>query len=324
MHDHDPPGNVFVTGANGYVGNAVAKAFRAAGWKVFGLIRRREDAVDLARHEIHPIVGSPTDLSFLGEVEDVVFDVVVSNTEDRSDAAGHLEHVHRLLDAFGSSSLRAGVKPLVMFTSGCKDYGKMREKHGDAGLSPHTEHSPLDPPPSLEPRAQFGAALLGGNDAPYDATVLRPTIVYGNSSSLYGALFDLAAKSDRILRMVGDPNAVMHSVHVDDCARAYVALAEHPDRSKVAGQAFNVANETYETAREIGEALARSYGLEPEFAATGEDVSMLSVHGLANFWQWVGSDKLRSLTGWRERRPDFVKGLDEYRLAYEAHAKKRA
>ena len=83
---------------------------------------------------------------------------------------------------------------------------------------------------------------------------------------MYGALFDLAAKSEGVLRMIGDPDAVMHSVHVDDCARAYVALAEHAGREEVAGNAFNVANVFYETAREIGEALAHSYGLNLEFA----------------------------------------------------------
>lgn len=214
-------------------------------------------------------------------------------------------------------------KPLVMFTSGCKDYGRMAEKHGDAGLSPHTELTPLDPPQALEPRARFGAALLADRSAAYDATVLRATIVYGHSSSLYGQLFDLAAKSDRVLRMVGDPDAVMHSVHVDDCARAYVALAEHPDRSEVAGRPFNIANATYETARQIGEALARSYGLALEFAAPEGEIPMTSVHGLANFWQWVGSDAVRSLTGWRERKPSFVAGIEDYRLAYEAHGGRR-
>ncbi len=222
--------SVLVTGANGYVGNAVAKAFRGAGWKTFGLIRNAEHASDLARHEIHPVIGSPVDPSFLDGVDKKVFDVVVSNTEDRNDPAGHFEHVEALLSRIGASGRNAGIRTLVMLTSGCKDYGKMGEKHGDADLRPHTEASPLVPPAALEPRASFGARLLAADDAPYDATVLRPTIVYGSSSSLYGALFDLAERSGRVLRMVGDENAVMHSVHVDDCARAYVALAEHPER----------------------------------------------------------------------------------------------
>lgn len=33
---------VLVTGANGYIGNAVAKAFARAGWRTYGLVRRKE------------------------------------------------------------------------------------------------------------------------------------------------------------------------------------------------------------------------------------------------------------------------------------------
>ena len=309
---------VLVTGANGYIGNAVAKSFSRAGWRTFGLIRRREDGADLARDEIHPIVGSPEDFSFLDQTGDAIFDVVVSNTEDRRNAAAHLDKVHAMLNEVARRSRQAGVRPLVMFSSGCKDYGKMAEKHGDPGLAPHAESSPLNPPHPLAPRTNFGAALLLGGDAPYDAIVLRPTIVYGHSSSLYGALFDLASKSEAVLQILGDPNAVMHSLHVDDCADAYVALAQHPKRGEVAGQAFNVSNAKYETAQEIGEALAKSYGLAVEFAAPPKDLSMLPAHALADFWQWVSSDKLRALTGWSERRPTFVEGIEQYRLAYEA------
>jgi hypothetical protein len=43
-----------------------------------------------------------------------------------------------------------------------------------------------------------------------------------------------------------------------------------------------------------------------------------SVHSLANSWQWVSSEKLRALTGERERKSTIVEGIEEYRLAYEA------
>ncbi len=309
---------VLVTGANGYIGNAVAKSFSRAGWRTFGLVRRREDGANLARKEIHPVVGSPEDLSFLDQTGGAVFDVVVSNTEDRRNAAAHLEKVHTMLNEVARRSCQAGVRPLVMFSSGCKDYGKMVEKHGDPGLAPHTESSLLNPPEPLVSRTSLGTTLLLGGDASYDATVLRPTIVYGHSSSHYGPLFDLASKSESVLQILGNPNAVMHSLHVDDCADAYVALAQHPKPDEVAHQAFNISNEKYETAQEIGDALAKSYGLPVEFVAPPEDLSMLSVHALANFWQWVSSDKLRALTGWSERKSTFVEGIEEYRLAYEA------
>lgn len=213
-----------------------------------------------------------------------------------------------------------GVRPLVMFSSGCKDYSTMSEKHGDARLKPHTEESPLNPPAVLIPRCEMGTSLLDKAKTPYDAIVLRPTIVYGYSSSYYGALFDFAAAGKGILKLEADPDAIMHSCHVDDCAEAYVMLAEHPDRSQVVNQAFNISGPHYETARQIGEALARSYDLALEFTAPQGPAEYYfnSVHGLANFWQWVGSDKIRRIVGWETRRASFVEGLEQYRLSREA------
>jgi nucleoside-diphosphate-sugar epimerase len=319
MENYMTSKTVLVTGANGYIGNAVAKAFRRAGWKTFGLIRRSDDAADLARHEIHPVLGSPDDLSFVSQFGEVAFDVIVSNTEDTSNPSPHFAKVRTMLDTIAGRGCQASTRPLVMFTSGCKDYGNMALKDGDAGLAPHTEGSPLNPPAPLVPRCDFGISLMSAKYANYDATVLRPTIVYGNSSSHYGSLFDLAASSDSVLLLMAVPGAIMHSLHVDDCGDAYVSLAEHPRRDEVVGHAFNISNARYETAQQIGDALARAYGLTLAFEApTGDGQIGRGVHSLANFWQWVGSAKLRELTGWTECRPTFVQGIDEYRLAYEA------
>ena len=311
---------VLVTGANGYVGNAVARAFTRAGWRTYGLVRREGAVGDLARKEIQPLVG-PSDAGLLDDLGDVTFDVLVSNTEDRTDPFGHLAAVRLMLDKAVSRSEAAGHRPLVIFSSGCKDYGAMTQKHGDPALAPHTEASPLAPSAGsavVGSRCAFGARLLDKTETPYDAVVLRPTVVYGLSSSLYGALFDLAARSRDVLTIVGDPDAVMHSCHVDDCADAYVALAGHPDRRAIANQAYNISNQRYETAREIGEALARSYGLDLTFEVPDRDFKYGDVNWLFNYWQWVSSDKIRAATGWHERRATFADGIDQYRLAYEA------
>ncbi|KGT95632.1 epimerase [Erwinia typographi] len=319
---HNPQRTAFVTGANGYIGNAIAKAFNRAGWKTYGLIRNEKDARNLALNEIHPVIGSPANLTFLEQTDGVVFDVIISNTEDRNDMAGHLKHVNAMIEKIAGISQSAGVRPLVMFTSGCKDYGMMDKKHGDEGLAPHTESSPMNTPAPLLPRELYGTYLLKQKNPDYDAVVLRPTIVYGHSSSHYGPLFELASRSDKTLRLVADPNAVMHSLHVDDCAKAYVMLAEYANREKIVQQAYNISNQQYETARQIGEALARSYGLTLEFEAPTGEIDFATVHGLANFWQWVGSDKIRKDIGWSETKTTFIDGIEEYRLAYETHQMK--
>lgn len=78
----------------------------------------------------------------------------------------------------------------------------------------------------------------------------------------------------------------MHSIHVDDCAEAYVCLAEHPERSQVARQAFNLANRNDETAEQIRKSLAKPYGRTLRFDLPPERVTVDSVTYLMNSSQW--------------------------------------
>ena len=54
---------VFLTGASGYIGGAVAAALARAGHDVFGLVRTSEKAARLAAEEAHPVLGSMNDPS---------------------------------------------------------------------------------------------------------------------------------------------------------------------------------------------------------------------------------------------------------------------
>lgn len=220
----------------------------------------------------------------------------------------------------------AGVRTLVLFSSGCKDYG-MTGKHGDANLAPHTESSPLNAVPFLQARTKSAAGLLedakNGN-LPFDVVVLRPTNVYGYSSSFYGYFFAWADKAkkdgNKALRVAADPNTIMHSVHVDDCAQAYVSLAEHSIRDEIKSQAFNISNARYETLREVCEALAKSYGLSLEYEKPRpyEDMVLGTIEAIIQYSQWVSSDKIRRLTGWKEQRAYFTAGIAQYRMSFEA------
>src|SRR5439155_19944963 len=52
---------VFVTGATGYIGFAVAAALRRAGHRGRGLVRREAKARRLVQHEIEPVIGDLAD-----------------------------------------------------------------------------------------------------------------------------------------------------------------------------------------------------------------------------------------------------------------------
>lgn len=56
---------VLVTGTNGFLGHAVAKAFVAASCSNYGLLRKQDEVDCLHAHEIMSILGAPADLSLL-------------------------------------------------------------------------------------------------------------------------------------------------------------------------------------------------------------------------------------------------------------------
>ncbi|BGP20126.1 hypothetical protein JCM10213_000790 [Rhodosporidiobolus nylandii] len=298
------PKTILVTGVTGYIGAAVARAFHGAGWTVYGLIRRPSDAAALSAAGITPLVGSLSSLDWLAELKDVKLDAISSNTEDPSDMEGHYRAVRRMLDALAAS--------------GCKDYGRT-PLADDPALAPHTEDSPLNPPAVLRPRTDFMRSILAAaaaGETEFDVIVLRPTNVYGGSSSYWGELFfraSRAAEKGEELVVPGNPRTVLHGCHVDDAAAAYVALASHSPRAEVVNRAFNISNSRYSTLGAAVDALAMDYGVEArcEPQKIKEDLPELA------FSQWVGSDELRRATGWKETRPDIFEAIGQYRREYE-------
>ncbi|KAK1974599.1 NAD dependent epimerase/dehydratase [Colletotrichum cereale] len=321
------PKTVFVTGANGYIGNAVARAFVAAGWTTYGLVRSLSAATALAQEEIVPVIGAIDDrAAHAGILSHLppTLDAVVSVTENALDYIPHYQNTVQLLRALGEASSASGLRPLVIFTSGCKDYGIGPHYHGAPGLAPHTEESPINTIPLLTNRATYAKRILDHSDV-FAAVLVRPTNVYGRSSSFYKAFFDVAAGAaakGKPLLLPASPNTIVHALHVDDCAEAYVAIAAHPNRAEVEGQAFNISAQRYETVDEVSRALAAEYEIskglhyvEPSSLEEGEDPWP---PGIISFPQWTDSTKLTRLTGWKHRRPLFSESIHVYRLAYEA------
>ncbi|EQB51841.1 hypothetical protein CGLO_08575 [Colletotrichum gloeosporioides Cg-14] len=321
------PKTVFVTGANGYIGNAVARAFVAAGWKTYGLVRSPSAATALAQEEIIPIVGAIDDLSAHAEIQahlPATLHAIVSATENPLDYMPHYNNTIKLLRTLGAASSAAGTRPIVIFSSGCKDYGIGPHYHGASDLAPHTEDSPINTVPFLINRATHARKIFDHSDV-FAPVLVRPTNVYGRSSSFYKAFFDVAAKAaadGKPLLLPTPPNTIVHALHVDDCGEAYVAIASHVNRSEAEGQVFNISAQKYETVDEVAKALVKEYnitgGLKYVDPLELKDDENPWPNGIINFPQWTDSTKLTNLTGWKHHRPLFSEGLHVYRVAFEA------
>lgn len=308
------PLTVLIIGANGYLGSAISRAFlRAAGlpsfnFQVYGLVRRASTARALAIQEVIPIVGSLSDTGSVSQAilsHSRIWDVIVNCTEpSKSDTVAEAQHWHDVLvlvqglaEASTSAPIGKAVYPLVLWSSGCKDYGTTK-LHSDPDLQQHTETSPLNPHEVVRCRMEGALRALevaGKNKGRtgFDVVVVRATPVFGYSGCFYGAGLEYAAAfvaalaseknngdTAKLLKFTADADTILHGVHVDDCADGYVALARMASfevdnldnvssnctqkrrRAAIAGQISNISGRRYETLKEVGAALAAEYGFK--------------------------------------------------------------
>lgn len=196
MSSINPSRNVLVTGANGYIGNAVARAFVRAGWTAYGLIRSASGAQALAVEEILPIIGSIDDLSSHDKIATQLpstVDTIVSVTEDWNDYVSHYNNIIALLCTISAISTANGLVPLVIFTSGCKDYGVGPHFANDPNLAPHTEESRLNPPAMLQLRTKVSQKIFDNADIFLPVLYVPPfCLFFSMSSRALGCIFHAA------------------------------------------------------------------------------------------------------------------------------------
>ena len=111
---------IFVTGATGYIGGAVAVALRRAGHDVRGLVRSAEKAAHLRRYEIEPVVGDMTQPGSFHEALDEC-SVLVHAAADH--AGGVVEPDRAVIDTFLAAGARGARPKTVLYTSGVWIYG---------------------------------------------------------------------------------------------------------------------------------------------------------------------------------------------------------
>jgi uncharacterized protein YbjT (DUF2867 family) len=93
---------IFLTGANGFVGGAVAQALISAGHSVRGLVRDKTKAESVKAHGIEPVIGSLEDTAVL-QAEARAADAVINAA-----SSDHRGAVEALIAAISGSG-----KPLI-------------------------------------------------------------------------------------------------------------------------------------------------------------------------------------------------------------------
>ncbi|MEZ5075483.1 MAG: GDP-mannose 4,6-dehydratase [Solirubrobacterales bacterium] len=319
--------SALVTGGRGFVGAWLCRALLERGIAVASLDRRRprEQPSTLALlgigdrvAEVHGALLEPGLLDrVLAEREvDAVFHLAAETIVGtvRDDPAAALDTNVRGTWTVLEACRRRGVERVVVASSD-KAYGAHAEL-------PYRESMALLPTAPYE-ASKAAADLIARCWWPsygLPVAVTRFANIYGGGDLNFSRLVPeavCAAIDGRapILRSDGTP--VRDLLHVEDAARAYLAIADRLDRDDVRGEAFNAGGGRPHSVLEVVATIARlaGTGVEPDVRGAGNPAGEIDR-------QYVDAAKLRERCGW-EPRIGLEEGLARTLEWYRAHPEAR-
>lgn len=291
---------IFVTGASGYVGHGVAKAFRAKGHTVYGLVRTEEDAHLLSLDEIWPVIGDLQEpesyIQALNEVEVAVhcaFDYA-SNNGVECDA----KTIDAILQTFSQSPLPRS----FIYTSGVWVYGSR-------GYEMVDESMPLSPLEIVKWRPSHEEKVLKATSPKLRTVVMRPGHVYGGIGGLTNILF--TSTQNGSVTLVGEGHNRWPMVHLQDLAHAYVSAVE----KELTGVVLNVVDDSTATLREMAEAIARVANIEGKINVLSLEEAKKQFGPIAEgvaIDLTINNSRIKRLLGWQIHHAPFIYEADLY------------
>lgn len=286
---------VFLTGATGYIGTAVAEALQKAGHKVSGLARNAERAKLLEARGVRAVVGDllepETVAAAAGKADGVIH---TANTNDANAGqvdAGVVRTILKTLEGSG--------KPFL-YTSGVWVLGSTGDRVAD-------ENTPVNPTPLVAHRPGIEQEVLGYKSRGVRAIVIRPAVVYGRGKGMPTA-FTQSARETGAARFVGDGQSRWAFVDDDDLAQLYVlALEKGP-----AGSLYNAAQGPSFRVREVAEAASIGAGAGGKTQAIPLEEARKTMGAFADALvldQQISSEKARKELGWAPRAASVVEDL---------------
>ncbi|MEO5987663.1 MAG: NAD-dependent epimerase/dehydratase family protein [Candidatus Eisenbacteria bacterium] len=281
---------IFVTGASGYIGSAVAARLARAGHEVFGLTRSRERARVITALGVKPVFGDlATPADWTGVLQNCDWAVHAAFDAEH----GAPEQDENALDAFRTAALDGRLRKLI-YTSGIWVHG--------ASAQVLDETAPLKPLKLVQWRAAHEEIALDLSSHEVVTLVMRPGMVYGEHRGVFGNWF-AEAHQEKTVTYPGDGSQHWGMVHRDDVAEGYALALEDGETS---GR-YLLVDESCHTVKELAEAAAKAAEAKAKAWPAEEVIETLGPYGkaLLNDLQ-VTSAKARRELGWVPRHTSFV------------------
>ena len=278
---------VYLTGATGYIGSAVAEALQKAGHSVTGLARTPEKARQLEARGIRAVEGDLLKADTIAEPARISDGVIhTANTNDASAPQADAAAVRALLQNLADTN-----KPFV-YTSGVWVLGSTGDKIA-------TEETVVNPTPLVAHRAAIEQEVLAAKNRGVRTIVIRPALVYGHGGSL-PAMLTKSARETGAARFVGDGRNRWPFVDIEDLAALYVlALEKAP-----AGSLYNAAHGPAYRVAEVAEAASIGAGANGKTQAWPLAEARKTLGPFADALtldQQVSGEKARRELGWSPR-----------------------
>jgi nucleoside-diphosphate-sugar epimerase len=241
---------LFVTGANGFIGDAVTRSARSRGHRVVALVRSStsEGTCRLVDAGAEIVVG---DVCERGDWVQQLSgcDAVVHLAANFGAAADQWDVAVRGTANLADAMIARQVERLVLVSSiSVYDFrGRRRDEVLD-------ETSPIEPMPNSRDgyvRSKLGQEQVVADRPALKTTIVRPGAVYGRDR-LWNA--GLALRIGHGPGLTIAPDAALKLTYVDNCAEAIVLAAE---RDEAIGTVLNIVDDALPTQRQFAAALRR-------------------------------------------------------------------
>jgi nucleoside-diphosphate-sugar epimerase len=226
---------VFVTGATGFVGQAVIKALLQRGHEVTGLVRDTNKGQALAQLGVTLALGDmlePASYVDIVPTVDAVINTAQYGIKGRFTRKKFelIEQADVLMTRTLARACLAHDKKLL-YTSGVFNYGD----HGDEWIN---EQTPLHPSPLGEAHTKMVEELLTlYTEQQLRVIILSPGFVYGPGGLFKQSFYDTFQKGQ--LRIFGKGQNYWSIIQVDDLAAAYALAVE----SEAYGETYNIVDD---------------------------------------------------------------------------------